>query len=154
MATMDDSALFVDTNILIYATDPASPWHQAATDAINAARQANVTITISTQVLREYLAVATRLNLASRTPDLAGILHNVQAFRSAFRVLDDTGHVLDRLIQLTQTTTVAGKQVHDANIVATMLVHSINRLLTHNTADFARFAAHITVLPLTNNARP
>ena len=36
----------------------------------------------------------------------------------------------------------------DANIIATMLVYGIERLLTHNTADFARFARYITVLPL------
>ncbi|MEH2170887.1 MAG: hypothetical protein V7K41_30400 [Nostoc sp.] len=41
-----------------------------------------------------------------------------------------------------------GKQVHDANIVATMLVYGIPQLLTHNTSDFARFSGLITVLPL------
>jgi predicted nucleic acid-binding protein len=41
-----------------------------------------------------------------------------------------------------------GKQVHDANIVATMLVYGIPKLLTHNTTDFARFSELITVLPL------
>ena len=42
----------------------------------------------------------------------------------------------------------AGKQVHDANIVATMLAHGIPRLLTHNVTDFTRFAAIIAVEPL------
>ena len=41
-----------------------------------------------------------------------------------------------------------GKQVHDANIVATMRVHSVPRLLTHNVRDFARFGAVIEVVPL------
>ena len=41
-----------------------------------------------------------------------------------------------------------GKQVHDANIVATMLVYGIPQLFTHNTSDFARFSGLITVLPL------
>ena len=44
---------------------------------------------------------------------------------------------------------IAGKQVHDANIVATMLVHGITQVLTHNITDFARFSSLITVLPLT-----
>ncbi len=39
-------------------------------------------------------------------------------------------------------------QVHDANIVATMLAQGIQKLLTHNVADCKRFAAHITVMPL------
>ena len=33
----------------------------------------------------------------------------------------------------------SGKQVHDANIVATMLAHGVGRLLTFNVADFQRF---------------
>jgi len=41
-----------------------------------------------------------------------------------------------------------GKQVHDANIVATMLVHGVPNLLTHNAADFKRFSHLIAVLPL------
>jgi hypothetical protein len=41
-----------------------------------------------------------------------------------------------------------GKQVHDTNIVATMLTHGVNRLLTHNVADFVRFSQEITVIPM------
>ncbi len=43
---------------------------------------------------------------------------------------------------------IGGRQIHDANIVATMLAHGIPRLLTNNPGDFQRFAAHITVIPL------
>ena len=38
--------------------------------------------------------------------------------------------------------------LHDANIVATMQVYDIKRLLTHNMRDFARFSSLITILPL------
>ena len=41
----------------------------------------------------------------------------------------------------------AGRQVHDANIVATMLAHGENRLLTFNGADFRRFVRLIEVVP-------
>ena len=34
---------------------------------------------------------------------------------------------------------IGGKQVHDANIIATMKVYDIPALLTHNTEDFERF---------------
>src|SRR5437773_9652179 len=43
---------------------------------------------------------------------------------------------------------VKGKQVHDANIVATMLGHGLDHILTHNTADFERFRGLIDVVPL------
>ena len=40
---------------------------------------------------------------------------------------------------------IGGKQVHDANIVATMLVYGIPCLLTHNARDFERFGDMVTV---------
>jgi predicted nucleic acid-binding protein len=79
---------------------------------------------------------------------LPKILENVRVFRNEFTVLEDRPFVLDALIDILQKTTVAGKQVHDANIVATMQVHEVHHLLTHNTADFERFSSFITILPL------
>jgi hypothetical protein len=42
----------------------------------------------------------------------------------------------------------AGRQMHDANIVATMLAHGEHRILTFNGADFRRFARLIEVVAL------
>ena len=58
------------------------------------------------------------------------------------------GQVVAQLLALLTEIPVAGRQVHDANIVATMLVYGVRRVLTHNTEDFVRFAAFIEVLPL------
>jgi predicted nucleic acid-binding protein len=41
---------------------------------------------------------------------------------------------------------VGGRQVHDANIVATMLAHGETRLLTFNEADFRRFSSVIEIV--------
>ena len=38
---------------------------------------------------------------------------------------------------------VGGRQIHDANIVATMLAHGERRLLTFNAADFRRYGDRI-----------
>jgi hypothetical protein len=44
--------------------------------------------------------------------------------------------VWDRLMELSRPYSFGGRQVHDANIVATMLAHGERRLLTFNEADF------------------
>ena len=54
----------------------------------------------------------------------------------------------DQLLVLLGSILCLGKQVHDANIVATMLAHGVAALLTNNVADFTRFAGHIKVIPL------
>ena len=140
--------LFVDTNILIYTTNESSPWHGLANAALQEARQLGVEVIVSTQVLREYLAAATRLSGTSSGIPLADIFENLQTFQREFTVVEDTRVVLATLINLAQNVPVAGKQVHDANIVAAMQVHGIRHLLTNNGEDFARFVQFITVVPL------
>jgi predicted nucleic acid-binding protein len=67
-------------------------------------------------------------------------------------VAEDGPRVTDRLLRLLLTIPVGGAQIHDANIVATMEVYGIGRLLTHNTTDFARFGGLITVVPLVGSS--
>jgi len=67
---------------------------------------------------------------------------------SRFHVAEDGPGVTAHLLALLERVTVGGRQVHDANTVATMLAHGISRLLTNNPGDFKRFAAFITVVPL------
>ena len=62
--------------------------------------------------------------------------------------VDTNRLVSEKLGELVQRFSVKGRQVHDANIAATMLTHGLQDLLTHNVVDFARFSPLITVHPL------
>ena len=140
--------VFVDTNILIYATNRLSPWQRPAERVLRSARRRGVDLVLSPQILREYMAAATRQSPAGSGLPLPAVLTNVRAFQRDFRVVDDTGAVSTALQTLLQRFPLAGRQVHDGNIVATMQVYGIGDLLTHNLADFAQFSSVITVLPL------
>ena len=148
MAIPDVDRLFVDTNVLVYATNELSPWHGAANAALQNARQLGIELVVSTQVLREYLSAATRESHAGCGIPVPDILENLHTFQREFTVVEDTRPVLAALENLLQNFSVAGKQVHDANIVATMQLHGIRHLLTNNGEDFARFSQLITVVPL------
>ena len=117
--------LFVDTNILIFATNSASPWHQAAMDALQAARRQGVELVVSPQILREYLAAATRPGSAGETLPLDAILANVRTFQANFRLVEENALVSARLVDLVSQVAVGGKQIHDANIVATMQTYGL-----------------------------
>ena len=56
--------------------------------------------------------------------------------------------VMDTLTSLCREVPVGGKQVHDANIVATMLAHGERRLLTFNVKDFRRFGQRVELVAL------
>ena len=79
---------------------------------------------------------------------MSAVVGQVRAFQDSFYVLHSSPGVLDHLLQLAERVQVAGKQIHDANIVATMLAYDISDLLTHNTADFVRHSDWITAIPL------
>lgn len=56
--------------------------------------------------------------------------------------------VADRLIELLEAVDCTGRQVHDANVVATMLTHGVGTVVTGNAGDFARFGDRIEVVAL------
>ena len=144
MATMDDKSLFIDTNVLVYANVIETPFHEQALAAINAAYQANRTIWISRQVIREYLVTMTRPQAFENLPK-ATVLEQIKQFSARFEVADDLPAVTENLLALLANYPLGGKQVHDANIVATMQACGIPALLTHNTKDFERFADLIRI---------
>ncbi|MDP8925061.1 MAG: hypothetical protein M3O34_19615, partial [Chloroflexota bacterium] len=63
-------------------------------------------------------------------------------------LLDENSAVVAALRHIVDQFGVSGKQDHDANIVATMQVHGIRRLLTHNVGDFGRYTGLIDIVPL------
>jgi predicted nucleic acid-binding protein len=143
MATRDADPIFIDTNILMFATDPGSAFHASAARALEEAA-ASADLYVNCQVLREYLAAGTR----SAPGQLDDLLKNIDSFRNSFHVLDESEACLERLLQLARNVRFGGKQVHDANIVACMLENGISRLLTHNVEDFKRFKDMIDISSL------
>jgi predicted nucleic acid-binding protein len=103
---------------------------------------------ILTQVLREYLSVATRSVSHRKTIPWNKIRKNYIWFQRAFKVLPEDIATAKKLDELVQKYRVSGKQVHDANIVATMVVHGIQSILTHNMNDFKRYEGLIKIVPL------
>ncbi len=136
---MDDSALFIDTNILIYASIFESPFHELARNALKKAYQENRNLWISRQILREYLVVVTRPQLFTKPLSIDKTINRIHFFQQRFKVADDVPEVTQQLIKLVENYQIGGKQIHDANIVATMKAYDIANLLTYNTSDFNRF---------------
>lgn len=142
------SSVFIDTNVLVYAKLGQSPFYQKAVDQLRTLDEQGVVLWVSRQVLREYLAAMTRPSTLTSPIPVPSLTADVRYFGSRFEIAEDGPAVTDRLLHLLEQVAVGGRQVHDANIVATMQAYGIRHLLTHNTADFARFAPWITVLPL------
>ncbi len=73
-------------------------------------------------------------------------LEDVSRLLRSFEVLEDGPRVTEWLVGLCREVPVGGRQIHDANIVATMLAHGERRLLTFNDADFRRYGDRIELV--------
>ena len=144
--------MFLDTNLFIAARFDAAPAHAVARAALNRAERSGEVLRISRQVLREYLALATRPQTWSAPLPMSRALADLSWMEEAYEVLEDGPHVMDLLTRLCRDIPTGGKQVHDANIVATMLAYGERRLLTFNVRDVRRFAARIEVVDPANAA--
>jgi len=147
MATMAGK-IFIDTNILVYANNTLSPFCTAARTKLQDAFVNYSEVWVSRQIFREFAAVVSREMLAAGNLDFDKLEKTIRRFEQDFSVAEDSHLVTHRWLPLLEETNSAGKQVHDANIAANMLVCGIDSLLTHNVADFQRFSHLITIVPL------
>ncbi len=71
---------------------------------------------------------------------------DVNRMLSDFEILEDGQGVTDWLLELLREVPAGGRQIHDANIVATMLAYGERRLLTFKVADFRRYGDRIELI--------
>lgn len=144
----DVNPLFIDTNVLVYASVAGAPHHETALEVLDSAYRAGRPLWISRQVVREFIAVRSRAQLFVDPSPMELLVQRVAYFRERFEIADDTASVTDELMGLMNCFPIGGKQVHDANIVATMLAYGIPSLLTHNVKDFRRYEKRIEIIAL------
>ena len=138
--------MFIDTNILVNSRILEAPDYDIARASLNRAIRDREPMRISRQILREYLAVVTRPQTWPVAITREDALADVARLISTFQILEDGPLVTESLIALCRDVAIGGRQIHDANIVATMLAHGERRLLTFNTADFRRYGDHVKLV--------
>ena len=138
--------MFIDTNVLVMSRILEAPDHDIARERLERAAREPEPLRISRQVVREYLAVITRPQVWPISISREYALDDAKRLISSFEILEDGPVVTESLIALCSEVVVGGRQIHDANIVATMLAHGERRLLTFNTADFRRYGDRIELV--------
>jgi len=133
-------AVLFDTNVLLRLAQKRQPHNWIAERALHTLLDRNEVLVVVSQALVEFWAVASRPLSAN------GLGLTVEA---TAREVDNTKrflHLLPELpvheewLRLVTRYRVSGKNVHDARLVAAMVVHGVSQILTFNGADFARYA--------------
>lgn len=138
----------LDTNILLRLVDKTSSEHLTVSQAlIQLAKQGDSTLIVM-QNITELWAVATRpiaanglgySTMRTRT-EIDGLLQR-------FDLLPENDLIFQIWLELVTINNVQGKPTHDTRLVAAMMTHGIEYLLTINTTDFKRFTEIKAVHP-------
>lgn len=140
--TTSSAPILLDANILVYA-DQAEDEHHAAAKAIrDLGQQGVLSLCVTPQVLNEYFAVVTNPRRVTRPLRPAEAMAEVEKYVRShhIRKLYPGPGVHDHLRGLFQHRPIAGADIFDLYLIATMLENGVRRIYTFNTADFVPFA--------------
>jgi predicted nucleic acid-binding protein len=132
----------LDTGILLRLVDTQDPHHGLVQKALETLGNRRDDLYITTQNIAELWNVATRPG-ASNGLNLppADISQSFQLAIEPFcTIVTESDMMPTEFRRLLLQYSVVGKQVHDARLVAMMLVWQIESILTLNDRDFRRFA--------------
>jgi len=121
-----------------------------AANAISRLRSRGEQLHIVPQNLIEFWNVYTRpteRNGLGRS--LVETQAEVNRLKMLFSLLLDTEAIYQEWERLVVAYGIRGVNVHDARLVAAMLVHGLTHILTFNVSDFARYSEITAVNPTT-----
>jgi predicted nucleic acid-binding protein len=137
---MADSALLLDSNILIRWVQRADADYALVASALDSLSERATILCYTSQNLAEFWNACTRpadRNGFGLTPQETD--RRARFIETNLQLLPDSLAVHQEWRRLLVAHNVSGVQVHDARLVAAMRVHGVKRILTFNDRDFARY---------------
>ena len=140
--------VLVDTNILLRSAQPSHPLCFQATHAVSKLIRQNEVVFFCSQNITEFWNVATRpanRNGLGFSPE--EVLQEVASIERSLALLPDVPAIYAAWKQIVKDNRVQGVKVYDARLVAIMVVHAVESLLTFNSVDFERYSNVSTIHP-------
>nr|WP_279239832.1 type II toxin-antitoxin system VapC family toxin [Scytonema sp. UIC 10036] len=135
----------IDTNIILRMAQPTHPMCADALNALAVLREQKHDCYLAHQNLIEFWRSATRpVERNGLGMSLAQAQAELQRLENLFLILPDVAEIFPHWKRLVLEYGVMGVNVHDARLVALMLVYGVSHILTFNLEDFNRYSAEIT----------
>lgn len=141
----------LDTNVLVYAADEKSPFHQAASILRERGLKGEISLCVTPQVLTEFFAIVTDRRRVAQARVQDDAVQEVEKYVRAKNVSKIYSHpqTFDKSLELLKHYAVKGQAVFDLQLVATMLSNGVRRIYTYNAADFSQFREIEVISPET-----
>jgi toxin-antitoxin system PIN domain toxin len=133
--------VLVDTNILLYAVNPASPEHRAARAEVERLRTGESPWFLTWGIVYEFLRVATHSAVFERPLAVPSAVLFIKRLMESpsLRVLQETDKHLSLLEEeIKEMPGVSGNDLHDMHMAVLMREHNLRTILTADKG-FRRF---------------
>lgn len=130
----------IDANLLLYASDSQSAFHERAVAFLRRAAEGPELLYLPWPVVMAYLRIATHPAVFREPLSPSEATANVQALLrlSHVRTLGEADGFWESWCRVTRGLVVRGNLVPDAHLVALLLQHGVATLWTHDR-DFQKF---------------
>lgn len=139
----------LDTNLLVYAHRPDSPFYEPALAVLNALASGVAAWAIPWPCVHEFIAVVTHPRIYKQPTPLPVALEAIRTLAALPQLqwLAEGDGYLDRLAQLAEAAKIQGGAIHDARIAALCVHHGVRELWSADR-DFSRYPSLKVVNPL------
>jgi toxin-antitoxin system PIN domain toxin len=130
----------IDVNILLYASDRSSPWHEKASAFLQRCAAGSEVFCIAWVTALSYLRMATHGSIFAQPLSADEAAGNVEALLALphCRALGEDEGFWEVYRQVTRAFSVRGNLVPDAHLAAVLRQHGVVTLYTHDR-DFRKF---------------
>jgi toxin-antitoxin system PIN domain toxin len=135
----------LDTNILVYADTPSSPFHAAARALLIRLTEGSEAWAIPWPCIYEFLRVVTHPRANHHPLPLEVALDDVRQIQQSpsLRLLSETSRHAEIMDSLLRASRVTSDAMFDARIAALCVEHGVGEILTADK-DFRRFPLKAT----------
>lgn len=132
----------LDSNVLLRMSEQGHKQQAIAISAVHKLKQAAHTLVIVPQVIYEYWVVVTRPSGAANGLGMSSHIANqaIENWLNLYTLEHDPANIFDLWRQLVAQHQVLDKPAHDARLVAALMLHGCDGIVTFNAADFQRYA--------------
>lgn len=139
--TISNQAALLDTNVLVYAADEASPLYERSKSLRDKGLLSQIQLCVCPQVLMEFFAIITDPRRVENPREPKEAIEEIEKYllsKNIFKIYPKEDTLL-RTIRLLKKYNLKRQRVFDAQLVATMLSNGLTRIYTFNQEDFFKF---------------
>ncbi len=131
----------LDTNVLVYAADEASPFHQATSTLREKGLKGEISVCLCPQALNEFFAIVTDPRRVGNPISQKDALLEMEKYFYSKNILKihPGPEIIERTLDLLAQHEITKQEIFDLQLVATMLSNNVTRLYTYNRDDFVKF---------------